>query len=85
MPELMRCLPRAAQADADTALSYALRCGLGDAGLLLSLAEVFGAAGRLREQQNVLQVRPRGAHQPPAAQAPAWAIHALDETPPRRP
>lgn len=41
--------------DGDKALSYALRCGLDDAGVLLGVAEEYRGAGLLRQQQGVLQ------------------------------
>ncbi|EFJ48577.1 hypothetical protein VOLCADRAFT_104635 [Volvox carteri f. nagariensis] len=41
--------------DAEKALSFGLRCGLDDAGVLMQIAEQYRVAGQLREQQRVLQ------------------------------
>ena len=44
------------QEDAEKALAFGLRCGLGDPGLLLDIAAEYRAAGQRRAEQRVLQV-----------------------------
>ncbi|GIL44572.1 hypothetical protein Vafri_2099 [Volvox africanus] len=43
------------QEDAEKALSFGLRCGLDDVGVLSQIAEEYKATGQLRDQQRVLQ------------------------------